>query len=132
MLKDSDVATKVNKELLDKLKTDHRSEVTFSLNSSKRTRGTLATFDQSQKSKLASKKEESSRSAKSAVGGLTKCDVCNDAITDHKDIELNTRVSHMMRKEARLRHLYNEFRQSRGLPAADFDILKFPNRSITI
>jgi len=70
------------------------------------------------------------RSEKS--GGLTKCEVCNDPITDLKDIELNTRVSHMMRKEARLRHLYNEFRLSRGQPAADFDILKFPNRSLTI
>jgi hypothetical protein len=57
------------------------------------------------------------------VGGLLACDICREVITEPKDIELNIRVSHMMRKESRLRHLYNEFRRSRGLPNADFEIL---------
>jgi hypothetical protein len=81
-------------------------------------------------SKQPSKKTESLRSE--VNGSLTKCEICNDTITDIKDIELNTRVSHMMREEARLRHLYNEFRIRKGLPAADFDILKFPNRSLIV
>lgn len=133
MLLESEKACKVNKEVLDRLKGDHKiSEVTFSLNSSKLTRGTLATKVESQQSTRIYNKEESLRSQRSAVGGLATCDICKDAIYNSKDIELNIRVAHMMRKEIRLRNLYNSFRKSRGLPATDFDALKTPNTSVTV
>lgn len=63
MLLESEKACKVNKEVLDRLKGDHKiSEVTFSLNSSKLTRGTQATKVESQQSTRIYNKEESLRS----------------------------------------------------------------------
>ena len=67
--------------------------------------------------------------SKSTTGGLTTCETCKEVLRDQKDIELNQRVTHMLRYEQRLQQLYNKFRVIKGLTAVSFDNKKETSNS---